>query len=63
LLTVLKNARSIPYLTSADVISRLTGGENFTPVRSFTVTVLLSGETSGSEAARSGTGCVGSPGL
>ena len=50
------NARSIAYLTSAEVTSRLTGSENMTPLRSFTVTVLPSGAISGSAAARSGTG-------
>ena len=40
------NARSIAYLTSFAVISRLTGGANLTPFRSFTVTVFLSSEIS-----------------
>jgi hypothetical protein len=54
-LTVRKNPRSIAYLTSAEVISRFTGGENFTPERSFTVTVFASADTSGAPVARSGT--------
>ena len=50
------NARSIAYLTSADVTARLTGGENMIPGLSFTVTVLPSAAISGSPSARSGTG-------
>src|SRR4051812_27956456 len=56
LATFCVNARSNAYLTSLDVTSRLTGGENFTPLRSFTVTVLRSEEISGSDSARSGVG-------
>ena len=56
------NARSIAYLTSADVAARLTGGENMIPGRSFTVTVLPSPAMSGVPAARSGTGFVMSRG-
>ena len=52
---MLKNPRSIAYFTSADVTSRFTGGENFTPGRIFTVTVLPSADTSGAAVARSGT--------
>src|SRR3954470_20445053 len=37
-------ARSIAYLTSFDVTARLTGGENFTPLRILTVTVFASSE-------------------
>jgi CrcB protein len=41
----------------------LTGGEYFTPERSFTVIVLLSSEICGSLSARSGTGVSASSGL
>src|SRR3954454_16059582 len=54
--------RSKAYLTSLEVTSRLTGGENFTPERSLTVTVLLSEEICGGPSARSGTGSL-EPGL
>src|SRR3954449_975301 len=50
------NARSMAYLTSLDVTARLTGGENFTPLRSLTVMVFASSETCGGPSARSGTG-------
>ena len=56
-------ARSNAYLTSLEVTSRSTGGENFTPERSFTVIVLLSSEICGSPSARSGTGVSASSGL
>ncbi len=56
------NARSNAYLTSLEVTSRFTGGENFTPERSFTVIFLLSAEISGSPSARSGTGFSASSG-
>src|SRR3954447_23359570 len=62
LLTLEVNARSKAYLTSREVTSRLTGGEKRTPLRSLTVIVLASAETSGGPAARSGTSCV-EPGL
>ena len=52
---MLKKPRSIAYLTSFEVTSRLTGGEKRTPSRIFTVTVLPSREISGSDSARSGT--------
>ena len=55
--------RSSPYLTSAEVTSRSTGGLNFTPVRIFTVTVLPSSAISGGPSARSGSGLVASSGL
>ena len=55
--------RSIAYLKSFDVTSRLTGLENFTPLLILTVTVLPSSEISGSPSARSGTGLVGSFGM
>ena len=42
------------YLTSADVTSRSTGGENFTPSLIVTVTVQPSSEISGSDSASSG---------
>jgi hypothetical protein len=51
------------YLTSAVVTSRLTGGENFTPERIFTVTVLPSAEMSGALSARSGWSVFASSGL
>ena len=57
------NARSNAYLMSLVVTSRLTGGENFTPERIFTVMVLLSSEICGSPSARSGTGVSASSGL
>ena len=60
---MLKKPRSIAYLTSLDVTSRLTGGENLTPLRIFTVTVLPSSDTCGSAVARSGTGVVPSSGF
>src|SRR4051794_39508363 len=63
LATFAVNARSKAYLTSLEVTSRLTGGENFTPVRSLTVIVLLSLEICGMDAARSATGCSASSGL
>jgi hypothetical protein len=50
-------------LTSAEVTSRLTGGENFTPLRIFTVIVFPSSEISGSVSARSGDAFVVSSGL
>jgi hypothetical protein len=56
-LTVLKKPRSIAYLTSAAVTSRLTGGEKCTPERSLTVTVLPSSDTVGAVVARSGRAC------
>jgi hypothetical protein len=59
--TFLENARSKAYLTSLAWISRLTGGPNFTPFFSVTVTVFLSSETSASPSARSGFASV-SPG-
>jgi hypothetical protein len=62
-LTVLKKPRSIAYLTSLDVTTRLTGGENLTSLRSLIVTVLASAETSGAAEARSGTSVVASSGL
>ncbi len=52
----------MPYLTSFDVTSRLTGLENITPFLIFTVTVLPSSEISGMPSARSGTGSSGSAG-
>ena len=52
----------MPYLTSFEVTSRLTGAENITPFLILTVTVLPSSEISGSPSARSGTGLVVSPG-
>ena len=61
--TVEKKPRSIAYLTSFDVTSRSTGGENLMPVRILTVTVLPSAETSGSASARSGTMLMPSSGL
>ena len=60
---LLKNPRSIAYLTSLDVTSRLTGGENLTPDLILTVTVLPSADTSGAAVARSGTMCSPSSGL
>jgi hypothetical protein len=63
LLTVLKKPRSIAYLTSLDVTARLTGVENLTPLRIFTVTVFPSADTSGADSARSGTIVVPSSGL
>ena len=57
------NARSIAYLKSFEVISRLTGLENVAPFLIFTVTVLPSSEISGSPSARSGTGLVVSFGM
>ena len=60
---MLKNPRSIAYLTSSDVTSRSTGGEKRTPLRIFTVTVLPSSETWGSASARSGTGVSPSSGF
>jgi hypothetical protein len=56
LFTLTVNARSIAYLTSFDVTSRLTGGVYLTPSLIFTVTVLPSSEMSGIPAARSGIG-------
>ena len=53
----------MPYFTSPAVTGRLTGAENRIPARRCTVTVRPSAEMSGSAAARSATGCVGSPGL
>src|SRR3954471_14723136 len=61
--TLIEKKRSIAYLTSFDVTSRLTGGPNFTPLRILTVTVFLSPEICGSLSARSGTGLVPSSGL
>jgi hypothetical protein len=51
------------YLTSAEVTSRLTGGENFTPLRMWTVIVLSPLEIFGGPEARSGTGVIGLSGL
>ena len=52
----------MPYLTSAEVTSRLTGFENMTPFLIFTVTVLPSSEISGMPSARSGVGSRSGPG-
>jgi hypothetical protein len=60
LFTELKNPRSIAYLTSADVTFRLTGGENWTPRLSATVTRQPSAEMAGRVAARSGSTAVAS---
>ncbi len=60
---MLKNPRSIAYLTSLDVTSRFTGGLNFTPLRILTVMVLRSCEIWGLLAARSGTGSLALSGL
>jgi len=60
---VLKNPRSIAYLTSLDVTSRLTGGLNFTPGLIFTVSVFPSFAISGGPSARSGSGLIASSGL
>ncbi len=60
--TLAEKARSKAYLTSLEVISRLTGGANFTPLRIFTVICLLSAVISGAASARSGT-CSAWPGL
>ena len=54
---------SIAYATSLVVTSRLTGGENLTPARILTVTVLPSEEISGGPSARSGSGVFASSGL
>src|SRR4051812_30921300 len=62
LATLAVKARSKEYLTSLQVTSRFTGGENFTPWRIFTVIVLLSDEISGGPSARSGCGSL-EPGL
>src|SRR3954447_26828458 len=61
--TFVVNARSMAYLTSFEVTSRSTGGENFMPDFSLMVICLLSDDSSGSEAATSGTGLSASPGL
>src|SRR3954465_1630870 len=61
--TFSEKKRSMAYLTSLEVTSRFTGGENFTPLRILTVTVFLSAEISGSPSARSGTGLAESWGL
>ena len=57
------NARSMAYLTSWALTSRLTGGAYLTPVLSLMVMVFLSEEISGWPSARSGTGVVPSSGL
>jgi hypothetical protein len=54
LATLVAKPRSIAYLTSPEVTSRLTGGLNRTPRRMWTVTVLPSFDTCGIAAARSG---------
>src|SRR3954453_22596482 len=62
LATFAVNARSKAYLTSLQDTARLTGGENFTPLRILTVIVLLSEDSCGGPSARSGTGSL-EPGL
>ena len=56
-------ARSMAYLMSAVVTSRLTGGANLMPCLILTVIVLLSAEICGSPSARSGIGFCESSGL
>jgi hypothetical protein len=63
LFTELKKPRSTAYLTSLDVTTRSTGGENFTPSLIFTVTTLPSSEICGSPSARSGSALTGVVGL
>ena len=62
-MTVFEKPLSSAYATSLDVTTRFTGGENLTPWRIFTVTVLPSAEMSGGPSARSGTGVFASSGL
>ena len=57
------NVRSIAYLMSSDVTSRLTGGAYLTPLRILIVIVFWSSETCGSPSARSGTAFSASSGL
>ena len=59
----MENARSIAYLMSAVLTTRLTGGAYLIPGLMWTVIVLLSDEISGGPVARSGTGLTELSGL